>query len=59
MTFYVENETDVNYEFNIEEIVEAIAVEILDSEQCPYEVQINVLLTDNEGLCRTLKRLRN
>ena len=28
MTFYVENETDVNYEFNIEEIVEAIAVEM-------------------------------
>ena len=50
MTFYVENETDVSYEFDVEQIVEAVAVEILDSEQCPYEVQINVLLTDNEGI---------
>ena len=50
MTFYVENETDVSYEFDVEQIVEAVAVEILDSERCPYEVQINVLLTDNEGI---------
>lgn len=50
MTFYVENETDVSYEFDVEQIVEEVAVEILDSEQCPYEVQINVLLTDNEGI---------
>jgi len=50
MTFYVENETDVSYEFDVEQIVETVAVEILDSEQCPYEVQINVLLTDNEGI---------
>ncbi len=50
MTFYVENETDVTYDFDIEEIVEAVALEILDSENCPYEAQINVLLTDNEGI---------
>ncbi len=50
MTFYVENETDVTYDFDIEEIVRMVAEEILDSEKCPYEVQINVLLTDNEGI---------
>jgi len=50
MTFYVENETDVTYDFDIEETVKLVAEEILDSENCPYEVQINVLLTDNEGI---------
>ncbi len=50
MTFYVENETDVTYDFDVEQIVEEVAMEILDSEQCPYEVQINVLLTDNAGI---------
>lgn len=50
MTFYVENETDVTYDFNVEETVELVANEILDTENCPYEVQINVLLTDNEGI---------
>lgn len=50
MQFFVENETDVTFEFNVEEIVKLVAEEILDSEECPYEAQINVLLTDNEGI---------
>ena len=50
MTFYVENETDVTFDFDIQEIVEAVAMEILDTEECPYESQVNVLLTDNEGI---------
>ena len=27
-----------------------VAEKVLDTENCPYEVQINVLLTDNEGI---------
>ena len=50
MTFYVENEIEANYDFDMEEVVRLVAEEILDSEKCPYEVQINVLLTDNEGI---------
>ncbi len=50
MTFYVENETNVVFPFDIEEIVKVVALEVLDTEQCPYEVQLNVLVTDNEGI---------
>lgn len=50
MTFYVENETEVTFPFSVEEVVEAVALKTLDTENCPYEVQINVLLTDNEGI---------
>lgn len=50
MTFYVENETSVTFDFNIEEIVEKVCTTVLDSENCPYESQINVVLTDNEGI---------
>ena len=50
MTFYVENETDASYDFDMKEVVQLVAEEILDSENCPYEVQINVLLTDNRGI---------
>ncbi len=50
MTFYVENETSVTFPFSAEEIVELVAEKVLDTEKCPYEVQINVLLTDNEGI---------
>lgn len=50
MTFYVENETEMVFPFDIEEIVKGVAEEVLDTEQCPYEVQLNVLVTDNEGI---------
>lgn len=50
MTFYVENETEVSFPFDVEQIVEQVAQAVLDMEQCPYEVQLNVLLTDNEGI---------
>ena len=59
MTFFVENETDVTYDFDVEQIVEMVALEVLDSEECPYEAQINVLLTDNEGIREFNKEYRD
>lgn len=50
MTFYVENETEVTYPFDVEQTVEAVAEAVLRAEGCPYQVQLNVLLTDNEGI---------
>lgn len=50
MTFYVENETDTTFPFDVESTVQEVAEKVLDTEDCPYEVQINVLLTDNEGI---------
>ena len=50
MTSYIENETCVSFSFSIEETVEKVMEAVLDSEECPYEATINVLLTDNEGI---------
>lgn len=50
MTFYVENETEKVFSFDVEEIVMLVAERVLETEDCPYETQINVLLTDNEGI---------
>lgn len=50
MTFYVENETETGFSFVPEEVVELVALEVLDMENCPYEAQVNVLITDNEGI---------
>lgn len=50
MHFFIENETDITFEFDIEEIVKSVVMEVLDTEMCPYEAQVNVLLTDNEGI---------
>ena len=62
MTFYVENETQVTFPFNVEETVRIVCEAVLDDEKCPYEVQVNVVLTDNEGIremnreCRKIDR---
>ncbi len=50
MTCYVENETEKVFSFSVEETVKKVAEAVLDSEQCPYEAVVNVLLTDNEGI---------
>jgi len=50
MTFYVENETEVAFPFSVEEVVEKVCMAVLDAEKCPYEVQVNVVITDNAGI---------
>ncbi len=50
MSFYIENETEIEFPFPIEEVVETVTREILTSESCPFETHVNVLLTDNEGI---------
>ncbi len=58
MTFYVENETDVTFDFDVERLVEQVVTEVLEEEDCPYETQVNVLLTDNEGIREFNRRQR-
>ncbi len=50
MTSYVENETTTVFAFSEEETVNRVMEEVLNSEKCPYEVEINVLLTNNEKI---------
>jgi len=50
MTYFVENETEVVFPFSPEDTVKLVAEKVLELENCPYETQINVLLTDNDGI---------
>ena len=52
MTFYVEFDEGISndFDFDTEEIVKSVAEAVLDAEGCPYEVCINVLVTDNDGI---------
>ncbi len=52
MTFYVEFDEgiDNSYDFDTDEVVKAVAEAVLEMEACPYEVCVNVLVTDNEGI---------
>lgn len=50
MTSYVENETDVIFPFNIQEILNKIMDSVMQMENCPYETSVNLLVTDNAGI---------
>lgn len=59
MTFYVENETDTEFSFSVEDTGKAVMEKVLDSENCPFESEINVLLTDNEGIRQFNRQYRD
>lgn len=50
MTSYVENETETEFGFDIKKAADSVMEAVLEAEGCPYEAQINLLLTDNEGI---------
>ncbi len=55
MTFYVENESQAKLPFDIESVGRLVCEAVLESERCPYEAQVNLVLTDNAGI-RELNR---
>lgn len=59
MTFCVENEVEAKLPFDMEELIKKVAEAALEQENCPYEVEVNVLLTDNEGIRELNKEYRN
>lgn len=55
MTFYVENETETEFPFPINETIKNVISTALLCEECPYEAEVNILITDAEGI-RTYNR---
>lgn len=58
MTSYVENETEIRFDFDIKEILDMVMEKVLRQEKCPYEAQVNLLVTDNEGIREYNRRYR-
>lgn len=50
MTFYVENETEERFDFDAAETAEAVCRAVLEEERCPFEAQVALVITDNEGI---------
>lgn len=50
MTSYVENETDREFPFDLKEILEKVAEQVLEMEDCPYEASVNLLITTPEQI---------
>lgn len=58
MSSYVENEVEAEFGFDIKEIMDAVMEEVLEEEGCPYEAQVNLLITDDQGIWEFNRRLR-
>ena len=62
MNLYMENETGREFPFTAEETAREVCEAVLEEEGCPFEVQVNIVLTDNEGIrelnreCRKIDR---
>lgn len=50
MTVTIERESEIPLPFSEQEIAEAVVSETLDYEECPYEVEVNIILTNNEEI---------
>ncbi len=59
MTILLEKETDVSFNIDYEQIASEVVQAALDYVNCPYECEVNILLTDNEGIRVTNRDMRN
>ena len=50
MSVYIEKETELPFDVEYEKIINDVIVEALDYMGCPYEAEVNVVITDNEGI---------
>jgi probable rRNA maturation factor len=58
MTINIEYETDIKLALDYEKIIQSVVEKASDFEQCPYEIEVNVILTDNESIHQINKEYR-
>lgn len=50
MTINIEKEVELFFDFSEDEYIEKVILAAMDYVDCPYESEVNVLFTDNEGI---------
>ena len=50
MQLYLENETDIVFDFDAEKVALDVIKKVLEVENCPFDTEVNLLITDNEGI---------
>ena len=58
MSFYLEEEVEVSFDFDYKELAEEIINVCLDYAKFPYEAEVNLTLTNNEGIHAINKEFR-
>lgn len=58
MTIQIDYETDHELDIDYARLADIVAGQILKSEECPYEVSVNLVLTDNDEIKEVNSRFR-
>ena len=58
MTVQIDYETDREIGIEYEELAKKVVQKVLDMEGCPYDAQVNLVLTDNEEIQRVNTEFR-
>ena len=59
MTIYIENECEVDFDFDYEQIANDVINTSIDYIDFPFEAELSVTLTDDEGIRSINKEFRN
>ena len=59
MAIHIEYETDLSLGIEVEEIICKVINTALDLYECPYEAEVNVILTDNPSIAAINEEYRN
>lgn len=59
MTINIEYEAEKKLDIQYEDIIKRVVEDSLDYEDCPYEAEVNVLITDNEDIRQINNEYRN
>ena len=58
MTLQFENEQEYRFPFDCEQIADLVVNQVLDAENCPYEAEVSLTLTDNQEIHRLNREFR-
>lgn len=58
MSFILEEEVEVPFKFDYTALANTVIEQCLKTEDFPYEAEVNLTLTDNEGICAINKEFR-
>ncbi|MCH4192570.1 MAG: rRNA maturation RNase YbeY [Butyrivibrio sp.] len=58
MIFFIENEVDAEFDFDPEEIARSVCEAVLQEESCPWDVEVNMIITDDNGIQEMNRQFR-
>ena len=59
MTVQLEYETEKTLPIDCEKLAVSVAERVLEMEECPYEAEVSLVITDNEGIHQVNREFRN